>query len=101
MNKNINEMLQQLISKGLTDKEAIELIGIRIKNNYERVGQGAVSIKGLLNDNIFGKDFTPQFNNLINAGLSEDEAISIYRSRFYLWLSQLKLEHVEKQLEVG
>lgn len=101
MNERINEMLQQLTSKGITDKEAIELIGIRIKNNYERVTQGAVSIKELLNDNVFGKDFTLQFNNLINAGLSEDEAIGIYRNRFYLWLNQLKLAHIEKQLEIG
>lgn len=101
MNRDFEKMFNELTQKGLSEDEAIQLVEYRLKKCHELLSKGEDEVLKMLSDNIWGEDHSPQFNKLVEAGLSKGEALGIFKNRFYLRLSQTKVEKAAKLSELN
>ena len=101
MDRGFEEMLSELTQKGLSEDEAVQVVEYRLRRCQELLNKGEDEVFKMLSDNIWGEDYSPQFNKLLEAGLSREEAIGIFKNRFCLRLSQIKVEKAAKLSELN
>ncbi len=98
---DISIKISELVESGLTPKEAISLIGLRIEQDTEKLKCGSGGVKQLLTENVIGEDFSIEYSRFLQAGLTEDEACKVFRDRFIVWLSELRVIFIRERLRIN
>lgn len=89
MDFDMHQRVNYFVEKGLSESEAVDLIEFQIKRQLSELCSGRVS--SLISNNVSGLNYINDYRKLMQAGLTEKEADTIYRARFAAMLSQARV----------